>query len=400
MSADVMWSLDGLLDGLVPDIEHRPLGRKPHQLHLASISVRLSVAGLPRPVRAGATAVAVEEGAARARCVSELAERVVGCSPAVVACRTESQAVPGAVQVPWQALTPYGPGRLAALAARFDGRVTRWCRATGMCSGRAYMVPASKVLPAWALLTGDDTDDGECDASGLACDRMKRVTACRQHGLHEVLERDALMLAWRLPSWERSVLAEELAGETVIGFAHDNGLRLSLLDIGDPRLAPVVLCLLRDTQAGLVCGSASAATVEQAAPRAALEAVSIWYGLRRWPPPARPGGPVRTSLDHVRWAWRNPLAVASWFDGLPRREPVRPVPGFGTLLRRCRERFFGQEPLVVDLAHAGTRYVCRVVQQHVMRKEWAADRPFVDGPRFLAMHRGPKPANLLPHPYG
>ncbi|WP_236004635.1 YcaO-like family protein [Nonomuraea antri] len=395
-----MRSLDRLLDRLVPDIEHRPLGRKPHRLHFASIGVHLTVAGLPRPVRVGAAAVATEEAAARARCAAELAERVAGCSPAVLACRTESQATPGAAQVPWQDLTPYGPGRLATLAARFDGRATRWCRATGMCSGRPYLVPAAKVLPAWALLTGDDTDDGECDASGLACDRGERVTACLQHGLYEVLERDALMLAWRLPSWERSDLAEELAGENAVGFARDNGLRLSLLDVGDPRLAPVVLCLLRDMRAGLACGSASAATVEEAAPRAALEAVSIWYGLRRWPPPARPGGPVRTSLDHVRWAWRHPLAVASWYESLPCRDPVEPVPGFDVLLRRCRERFFGCEPLVVDLAHSGTRYVCRVVQQHAMRKEWTADQPFVDGPRFLAMRRGPEPVNSLPHPYG
>lgn len=405
-----MPGLDCLLDELHRRIEHRVLGSRPHALHVATIRVHVTLPPNERGVvRATIDAAGIDsdEGLAHARCASELAERLVGMAPATLAEQSADDPRPRAVVVPWQHLAPYGPAELAELARGLNGRVTRWCHGTGLLSGRTYAVPASKVLPGWVMLAGGG-DDGECDCSGLAAGVVGDVDQCRRHALCEVLERDALMLAWRLPTWPRAEVDEECVGDAVAGFARDAGLALSLYEVGDPCIAPVVLCLVSDGAGGLACGSACAGDVMEAAHRASLEALLIWYGLHARPPNLPVAKRVRTSHDHVGWASRHADIVTSWFRALPLRPPSQPVVGLDALAERCRQRFFGSEPVVVDLAGAGgeaggmatERYVCRVLQPHAMRKEWCAERPFVGGRRLRALVDGSEQVNPLPHPFG
>jgi ribosomal protein S12 methylthiotransferase accessory factor YcaO len=401
--------LDDLLEELQRRIEHRVLGRRPHMLHLATIRLHVVIptpkGGMVR-ARIDAAGIDPDDSLAHIRCMSELAERLVGTAPTVLAERSVNHLRPGAGTLSWQDLTPYDPDILANMAPGLDGRVMRWCRGTGMRSGSTYAVPASKVMPGWALLAGDQADDGECDSSGLAAGVMGDIDRCRQHALYEVLERDALMLAWRLPTWARAEVHQEYAGDTVAGFARDRGLDLSLYEIGDPCIAPVVLCLVTDRAGRLACGSACTGGVSEAAERASLEAVLMWNGRRARPPNAPVSERVRTSNDHVAWAWWHAGVVTSWFQALPGRAASETVVGLDAVAERCRQRFFGAEPVVVDLAGvddvaitSATRYVCRVLQPHAMRKEWCAERPFVGGTRFRALADGSE-VNLLPHPFG
>lgn len=406
-----MSQLDILVDRLQQRIEHRVLGRRPHQLQLATIRLHVT---LPAPgggvtrVTVDAAGIDADGDVARIRCASELAERMVGISPAVLAERSADTMQPGAVTVPWQHLTPFASEYLAGLTQGCDGRTMRWFPGTGLLSARTYAVPASKVMPGWAILAGDQSDDGECDSSGLAARAADNWNGCRRHALHEVLERDAMMLAWRLPTWPRADVDTAHIGDLVAGFAHDAGLGLWLCDVGDPHLTPVVLCLVSESAGGLVCGSASADSVGEAAQRASLEAMMMWCGVR-----ARTADPpvvtrVQTSYDHVGWAWQHGPAVKSWFQGLPRRPPTEAPGGLTALAERCRQQFFGAEPVVVDLAGgvcdggrtSATRYVCRVIQPYAQRKEWCAERPFVGGVRFRAVSGGPVKVNLQPHPFG
>jgi len=407
-----MSGIDALLDELQRRIEHRVLGRRPHELHLVMIRLHVTVptpAGGMVAATIDAAGIDPDEAVAHRRCVAELAERVVGIAPAVLAERCSDRLCPDSIVVPWQHLAPYAASELAELARGIDGPVMPWCHGAGLVSGGRYAVPASKVFPGCAIL-GGDRDDGECDSSGLAAGITGDIERCRRHGLYEVLERDALMLAWRLPTWTRADVAEEHVGDAVAGFARAAGLALSLYDIGDPYVAPVVLCLVSDRSGGVACGSACAGNVTEAAERASLEAVLIWNGVRARPPNEPVPDRVRRSHDHVVWAWCHADVVRSWFDALPARAPSEGVVGLDALAERCRRRFFGAEPVVVDLAVGGAgvtseaRYVCRVLQPHAMRKEWCADRPFVGGPRFRALVEGsidgPEKVNLLPHPFG
>ncbi|MFE5595617.1 YcaO-like family protein [Streptomyces sp. NPDC056549] len=406
-----MPDLDRLLDEVRPYVEHTLLGRSPNALHLATVRVQITAASSVRGSVRGtvdAAGIGIDEMTARVRCCSELMERLVGSSPKVLADQCQDRPEPGSVVVPWQHLTPHGPGLLAELEEGLDQQRMRWCRGTGLSSGRTYAVPASKVFPAWSVFIDGAGDDGECDASGLAAGDLNDMDRCRQHALCEVLERDASILAWRLPSWSVAKIHEEHVGDLIAGFARDNGLHLAFYDIGDVHIAPVVLCLVSDPAGRLACGTACAVSTEAAAQRASLEAVSLWNGLCKQPAGTLPPLGVRSSLDHVRWASANADTVLAWFQALPTRGPSDTVGGLEELVERCRQRFWGAEPVVIDLAVPSDRaagaqptgYACRVIQPYAMRKEWAADRPFTGGPRINALGSDPSRFNLLPHPFG
>lgn len=398
-----MSAVDALLDDISSRVERHTLGADPNSVHIVTVNVELTLPSpgdRPHTTTITAAGIHPDPGVAHARCLSELAERVVGVAPVVLERGSTPFPDTGTTVLPWQLFTPHAPDSLARLEVSLGRRPPRWFRGTGLVSGKRYSVPASKVFPGWHLLA-DAGDDGECDASGLASGPADETGRWRLHGLCEVLERDALMLAWRLPSWAVADLDHARLGDTVAGFIDSAGLRLSLYEIGDPGLAPVVLGVLSDGSAA-VCGSGCAGDVGQAAEHAALEAVLLWWGARERRMRAPAPDQIRDSPDHVAWSWSNGDVVRDWFSALPRRALTDRASGLVELAARCRSTFFGFEPVAVDLAGAGTgkRYVCRILQPHAARKEWSALRPFVGGARLAAMSEGRAEPNALPHPYG
>ena len=398
-----MAPVDALLDDIGSRVEHRMLGVDPYTLHTATVHVELT---LPSPTAVPVTAtidaagIHHDPGLAHTRCMSELAERIVGVAPVVLERRSANRPAAGTTVLPWQHFTPHAPDSLHEMEIRLAGRPQRWFVGTGLVSGDRYSVPASKVLPGWPLLA-EAGDDGESDSSGMASGFADDHDRCRLHGLFEVLERDALMLAWRLPNWSVAQLSDERVGEAIAGFISRAGLELSIYEIGDGRLAPVVLCVLSDGL-GAVCGSACGGDVDDATERAALEAILLWRGARSGTVQAPASDQVRRSRDHVAWAWSNGDAVRTWFAALPRRGVTERAGDLDAVAQRCRRTFFGFEPVAVDLTGGGdgARYVCRILQPHAVRKEWSAVRPFVGGLRLQAMSEGHTRVNTLPHPYG
>lgn len=383
------------------------LGTEPCTVHLALVNLELTFETPGTGTVTTALDVAgidLEPQGARARCIAESAERLIGLAPAVLADQSTPQPQPGTTVLPWQLFAPYDASTLAALDAGLAGRPQRWFRAHGVVSGEPYSAPASKVHLGWPLRV-DAGDDGECDASGTAAGSCDEIDRPRLHGLLEVLERDALMLAWRLPSWPVARLDRAILGEVILRFADNAGLSLTVREIGDPRLLPVALCLLSNRSGGVVCASACNPDLAMACQRAALEAIMLWYGLVHDEAKVRPPDRVSRSRDHVAWAWCHGDTVRQWFAALPQREVPDLDSSLEAVARRCRSTFFGAEPVVVDLADptaigVGRTYVCRVLQPGALRKEWTATRPFLGGPRLVDLTQVGTSVNTLPHPYG
>jgi ribosomal protein S12 methylthiotransferase accessory factor YcaO len=250
---------------------------------------------------------------------------------------------------------------------------------------------------------GRSAQDGECDASGLAAGTLDEEQRVWRHGLREVLERDALMLAWRLSDWPKIKLDTNIVGDHLSGFCQDSSLEIRLYEIGDPSLVPVVLCLLRDPRGGLTCGSACEEDVEHSVQKAVLEAIMLWHVMREDPLTVSLGSPISTSVDHVRYAWQNADRVWHWFENLPTRMYEVEDRRTDGLLERCRAVFFGAEPVLLDLSASqsgwSSFYVCRVIQPHAFRKEWDASSPFLGGKRLNSRMSNLTHVNLSPHPY-
>jgi ribosomal protein S12 methylthiotransferase accessory factor YcaO len=214
----------------------------------------------------------------------------------------------------------------------------------------------------------------------------------------EVLERDAIMLSWRVDGWPCVRLSENLPDPRVRDALKSRRLHLRLFDVGDPGLHPVVLAVVskRDgTHA--TCGSAASASLAESATKAALEAIMAYYVANARQHPVTS---ISTSADHIVYAHRAGAQVVDWYERqasvAPREVPKAPR-CLNELASRCAERF-GCEPLVTHLSTVADLEVIRVLVPGVMRKEWQ------DKLRFAAAQRrgvGAKVReNLTPHPFG
>jgi ribosomal protein S12 methylthiotransferase accessory factor YcaO len=389
-------------------IEVERLGEGDCALYLAHARLIVSITafdGASHSIELDSAGVDVEPSGARTKCCYELIEKLVGSAPATVSACVRAGADRGPRTVSWQSLAPYPNAELRRLSLQAAGLPRHWCRAHGMRTGSAYDVPASKVLPAWSVYAEPGSDDGECDASGLAAGPPGDIDRCWAHGLCEVLERDALMLAWRLPGWPIAELGDAARMLPVLAdFLAAHGLSARLFEVGDPALIPVVLCVLSESDGSVTCGSACSFELARSAFKSVLEAVMLWNAMHRERSDGIANDVIRSSRDHVLYGWRNGRSVVQWFENLPRRGGAETPGGLPTLIERCAERFFGAEPLVVELADGGDPgagvYVCRAVQPHACRKEWNGKRPFVGGRRLSSLRAAGDRLNPLPHPYG
>lgn len=251
--------------------------------------------------------------------------------------------------------------------ARFtEAARVNWTWGQSLASGRRVLVPAAFVQrPYWPI--EHEARLADLPTTGLACGRSRDEAVL--NGLYEVVERDAIVIAWlnRLP-------APRVATAAV---PECDGRTLSVHDISTDIGIPVRLALLVDDATSVVAvGAAARLDPRDAAERAVAEALMLepvvraTRARRRAPSPGQTGG-VRTMDDHLLW-YGDPVRIRE-LDFL-RRAPMQTrsdgemVPGapdelatvVGALQRHALD------PIVVDLtvpaiAAAGLRVVRTIV---------------------------------------
>jgi ribosomal protein S12 methylthiotransferase accessory factor YcaO len=400
---------DPLLNAIDPWIKVERIGEHDAAIYIAHARLIVTLPtfkGDETTIAVSGAGAALESSAAKIKCSYELIEQLVGTAPATRLSQVHELRDQKLPAVPWETLTPYSDAELHRIRSSSTTNRRHWCRGQGIHTGRDYEVPASKVLPGWnRYISGPD--DGECDASGIAAGHASEAERCSCHGLCEILERDAMMLAWRSPRWPVEDLGDAAEADPKLAeFLRAQGLTGHLYEIGDPMLAPVILCVLSDPGGGVTCGSSCSLDLHRAASKSVLEAAMLWNSVRaenRAPVGRTYEGRIRGSRDHILYGWQHGSVVVHWFSALPRRHQVAPPNTFEILIERCVERFFGAEPILVDLNPCNdqsSHYVCRIVQPHACRKEWNDERPFIGGRRFRSLTSQSAHINPLPHPYG
>jgi hypothetical protein len=338
-----------------------------------------------------AGALDVSPEAARQRCWYELLERLTASAPDVVRRCVMEGHHPDAL--PWDLFAPYSPAQLRDLAVQAGYESAFVCPATGLLTGSRYLVPASRVILGWSRYLSDLWFPGECDASGLAAGNDP--ASCQQRALLEVLERDAVMLSWRLPAWPVREVPQDLVQTDVRRAINRLGMKYDVLDVGDADLVPVYLVLMRDRSGGVTCGSACSFDPERGATHAALEALALRIEPILPPEP----GAITDSAGHVGFSLASGDLVRDHYRRLPRQAHGGGSIDWPELVRRCRDTFFGWEPLIVEFG-ADRGFACRVLQPHAYRKEWHEGWPFLGGRRLAQLGVGGGDVNLLPHPFG
>jgi hypothetical protein len=376
-------------------------------IYLAQIRLErdfIDLYGRPGELQIRAAGMGLKPDDATARCWGELVERTTACAPeAIVRHVYEANACTPALS--WQMFAPYDAPTMAEWECESRENNIFACTARGLASGKTYVVPASRVIAYWERYIGKDAFLGECDASGLASRPSGEDSAEEWAGLCEVLERDAIMMAWRFSGWPVAVLPPACLPGQLSETLGRAGLRTYIYEIGEEAMPPVVGVILEGPGSGVTFGSACARTVSEAVVRASLEAIMLRDTLLRTESRQRQEqcGAIATSLEHITYGYRCGARVIEWFGRLPRRAPHD-----SRLLRlrdvasRCSE-VFGHEPMSVDLSVpdlSPDHSVCRVLQPHAMRKEWRHARRFRGGIRFEQWAKRGSIVNDDPHPFG
>lgn len=334
---------------------------------------------------------------ATTRCWAETVERLVASSPSTVSRRVlERESAPRHPLLAWWRFISYDPELVRELGEGAPHEDDFVCVARTLSSEQNVLVPASRVILHWQTFVGPGGIAGECDATGLAAGTTVHDATTR--GLREVLERDAVMRAWRDPTWPGRPVDLVVLGGPLSCWLATCPYQQRFVDVSRRGLDPVVVALLHDEQ-GATIGSACRGSLGEAVEAAVLEAAM----LRSTIDVLGPGTidrPVESSLDHVRFGYRRPDVLRSWIDDLVTRPASAPVKDpSGGLVDRVTAAF-GAEPYVVVLAdqEEAPLPVVRVLLPGAIRKEWRHDwrwraAPGTDGGRRWACHD-------LPHPFG
>jgi ribosomal protein S12 methylthiotransferase accessory factor YcaO len=303
----------------------------------------------------------------------------------------------------WSEFSPYTAEEVAATDALRRGWPDYRVTGVGLRTRRRIDVPAESVFPWWRSFFATPTPLPEGEGGGIAAGFSDDASATLRRALNEMLERDALMLSWRVPRWPARPLPQDLLPPEIRNWLREQGLQVHLYDVGDPLLVSVIMALLSRDGEQVTIGASCNPSLPQAALKAVLEAIMLRDSAQHLDSVTQTLTPdtISDSYEHVVWAWRHGRQVLDWYA----REttPGAPSPKAKNVLAACEE-VFGQEPLMVDLTHPELAregfLIVRVLQAGSFKKEYRHDARYRGGSRLARLGLRPEDLNPLPHPIG
>jgi ribosomal protein S12 methylthiotransferase accessory factor len=295
--------------------------------------------------------------------------------------------------------------------------VVSWVRGLALPGGRPAYLPAQLVFLSWS---GRGPDEGRmtyATSNGLAC--APTFEEAILAGLLELIERDAVMLAWygrlSLPllDWAGDPALVRLDGR----YFAPTGLRYSAVDLSVFFGIPTVLGVVHGAPGllgALGVGAACAPTVSVAWRKALAEAFAVqrWVrdrALERPDDVQRPASEIQSFDGHTMfYAHPDRAARAAFLDGSAERRDTRDVPpldGANVLewieaacdrLAGSRVSAYAVDVTSPDVGSAGF-HVVRVVAPELCQLDVVEHGRFLGGTR---LYEAAYEAGLVSRPFG
>ncbi|MEO3877966.1 YcaO-like family protein [Rheinheimera fenheensis] len=334
---------------------------------------------------------------ARMRCFMEGIERSAGLS--LWAMQTLPEVVP--IDYSLADFFPYLPEQIQWLEKIRGKTQVASVRAQRLEDSTNHFVPAEAVFPWWKSFSDDCLPLPETDGVGFAAGFYNRKSETIRRALCEVLERDALMLSWKVPSWEKVELESTLLPSQIINEFYCQKLKFRLIDIGQYNGIRVVITLLTDQHFRTTIGVACGGNIEQDAEKSALEALMLrGSALLMCNECKKINSAFVSSEDHVLWGWKNGEKVWQWYQ--PNKK-CNQISRKNDPFLACQNMGLGS-PLIVnttppDYEELGY-YICRVIVPYAFRKEYNHSFRYLGGKRLQDLGITQDKLNHLPHPIG
>lgn len=350
---------------------------------------------------------------ARFTCFMEMVERMNSTSWENIVERTFFQDTEKLHKIPWVVLAPYDSHQMNLIRKATKERISYWMKGFGVISKKKYVVPAEAVISGWDEYIGWRGVSPEYDGSGLAAGFLRYKKAVIRRAIREVIERDSVLLSWRIGSWPCLRLNNNLLEHRYEELLKRRSLKVEFYDVGDPRLEPVILALIhRADGTELTCGASCHFNKKKACVKAFSEAIMLRY-TARGKLKERGGSPIHvpvTGYDHVVYGYCHGPQVLRWYQSLAdqwankgldysKRKRTK-----GKSIEKKCKNVFGAEPVFVNLTNKFARrsklYVCRVLIPNAYRMEISHRKPMFGGRRLLFHLGNPNNLHRLPHPFG
>ena len=366
--------------------------------YIAQISLVLTNRSTGREMLINASGTDTKESGSIVKCQMELLERFASCMPMSLPVDSTAS-LEGLKCLPWPEFAPYDNVSISKMEMSCM-RADQYCLGYGLGSACRYAVSATAVAPSIhvARFAGDSKPD--IDGSGLAAGLSGARKAIVSRALCEVVERDTMMLSWRVNGWPTRPLGEMISPE-IRKIANALSLRIVAFDITGPTGLPTVIAMAFENGGfKLTCGTSCHPLASRAVEKAALEALSIRATAEHAVARGIVDYNVATSLDHIAYGYINGPLILDWYWRQSSHGRNMPYRGVEVSLST-----YDHEPIAVRFLGGGLyseEYeVYRVLVPRACRKEWQHERAFFDCPRlrhFLTVH-GPG-LNRSPHPFG
>lgn len=339
----------------------------------------------------------IDPEGARFRCFMEAIERTAALSEWAMMTLPEL----GQPDIPWSTFFPYTDEQTCWLDHMRQGDPDYRIAAAQVSNGKIVNVPVEAVLPWWKSFSNNrlpiPEGDGVGFAAGFSYDRASTI----HRAICEVLERDALMLSWKVPGWPKRTLDKNFAADNLKKVIEHAALSLRLLDIGEEKGLRVAIAVLTDSKKQTTIGVACGDSIENDVNKAILEALMLRGSAQQLiNHRQKPSEKIFTSEDHVLWGWFNGKTVWEWYCPDKAHTFVRENTD---PLVACTLLGLGQ-PLIVDVTPPDFAVldfvVYRVLIPHAFKKEYNHAYQYRGGLRLARLGVKASELNLLPHPIG
>lgn len=294
--------------------------------------------------------------------------------------------------------------------------VLTWYPAFRPSTSEQMYVPALAVHLQWQVPDGEPLFL-KPGATGLAA--HVEYDAAVRHAAYEVLERDSLMLSWRVPGWPVHWIKKRLIPVWWQRVLADAGLDIEVFLLGESGLPMtcLVLAFRNGSSEELVCGSACGPSIGDIVDRAVREALMLHWSLSHQGAQAVGDegvrGRPRNSLEHVTYAYHMGGRVIDWYKSQARgqvdiEDVPSPAPKSTRDLFRACEHQLGGYAVVADLSDTSVPHnswrICRVIMSNALPRESDSEISHLGGQRLEAiLHRYEcdlGDINCEPHPFG
>ena len=282
-----------------------------------------------------------------------------------------------------------------------------WLPTACLRTGATRWIPADAIHPVQALpAPGRDRRCAVATSSGFAC--APSLAAAVEHGLHELIERDAFMRHWLAQRGGIEIARDSLPAsvDAVARELEDAGcaVHLQCLTLG---LAPVWLAIVQHAALGFTCtGAAAGANDQDALDRALAEAhaaamarVATADGAAVSPvdPTAVANAAGHAALYGDRRYFRRADALMACRERLPFRHAAPD----GRLRARTASDVIGaRQSSVIDFSPTSLAFAPGGWQLHTVRVIVPSLAPITFGARLLPLAFGAAmPGAAFPHPF-